>query len=217
MEIYLKQFEENYFGYDLIVENEAVTLGEYVDALNDFQNSTMAECRGCDGCCYERIPLTIADFELARPLTAKLCGKAETDVTLVDWLTAVAEIHVADGAIDIVLKRNADLSCYFLNQERQECREHLYRSLVCQTHCCLPKSEIAIDIRGDIINAGEDELCRQLLQTADHPWQELLKDCHLEDYPVSGFSEVLPKDWRQINLKKIISDENWQILTQKER
>lgn len=213
MEVFLKEFDENYFGYDLKINNQDVTLGEYVDALNAFQDNTMAECRGCDGCCYERIPLTIADFHLAKPMVAEICQKAENEVTLVDWLDAVAEIHVDGGAIDIILKRNADFSCYFLNKDLQECSKHLYRSLVCRTHCCLPKSEIAIDIRGDIINAGEDELCRQLLKTADHPWQDLLKDCKLEDYAENGFSEYAPADWEKIPLKTIITEKNWQILT----
>ena len=215
MKIYLKEFAKNQFGYDLLLENAEETLGDYVDALNDFQNNTMAECRGCDGCCYERIPLTVADFALAKGLTAKLAAKTEAEVTLADWLRETAEIHLAGEAIDIVLKRNDDYSCYFLNKEKQECREHIYRSLVCQTHCCLPKSQIAIDIRGDIINAGEDELCRRLLSLNKNPWQDLLKECKIDDYPQSGFSEVEPQNWRNIPLKSIISPENWQILTEK--
>ena len=215
MKIYLKEFAKNQFGYDLLLENAEETLGDYVDALNDFQNRTMAECRGCDGCCYERIPLTIADFALAKGLAAKLAEKSEAEVTLVDWLQKTAEIHLEGEAIDIVLKRNSDYSCYFLNKEKQECREHIYRSLVCQTHCCLPKSQIAIDIRGDIINAGEDELCRRLLSISPNPWQDLLQNCQIEDYPQSGFSETEPENWRNIPLKSVISRENWQILTEK--
>ena len=215
MEVYLKEFAENQLGYDIFLNDPHATLGDYVDALNNFQNQTMAQCRGCDGCCYERIPLTIADFHLAKGLTAKLTAKKETEVTLVDWLSATAEIHLAGEAIDITLKRNSDYSCYFLNKDQKECREHLYRPLVCQTHCCIPKSQIAIDIRGDIINAGEDELCRQLLEIPDHPWRQLLQNCQKDDYPTSGFSQQTPENWRKIPLKTIISPENWQILTHK--
>lgn len=212
MEIFLTEFEDNYFGYDIKINNENVTLGEYVKALNEFQEKTMAECRGCDCCCYERIPLTVADFVLAKPLTAKICRKAEEDVTVTDWLMSVAEINVEGGAIDVVLKRNADFSCCFLNKNLGECSEHLYRSLVCRTHCCLPKSQIAIDIRGDIINAGEDELCRRLLNTPDNPFGGLLAECNIEDYAENGFSEYNPEDWEKIPLKSIITAENWQIL-----
>lgn len=216
MEVYLKEFEPGLFGYDLLAA-ATDTLGEYVDALNKFQEDTMADCRGCDGCCYERIPLTIADFHLAKSLVAKLLGKDPAEVTLIDWLQETAEIHVEAGAIDIVLKRNSDYSCYFLNKDLQECREHLCRPLVCRTHCCLPKSPIAIDIRGDIINAGEDELCRRLLQTPEHPWRQLLAVCRMEDYAENGFSRTAAADWQQIPLKSIISAENWQTLLNKER
>lgn len=216
MDVYLKEFEPGLFGYDLQAA-DTDTLGEYVDALNKFQDETMAECRGCDGCCYERIPLTIADFCLAKPLVARLTGKAEEDVTLIDWLQEVAEIYEDSGAIDIVLRRKADLSCHFLNQDLQECSEHLWRPLVCRTHCCLPKSPIAIDIRGDIINAGEDELCRQLLAIPDHPWRDLLSECRLEDYAESGFSHATGDGWQQIPLKSIISTENWENLLSKEK
>jgi Fe-S-cluster containining protein len=217
IEVYLKEFAENQYGYDIVLNDENATLGDYVDALNIFQDNTMADCRGCDGCCYERIPLTVADFWLAKGLTAKLKAKKAADVTLTDWLLAAAEVHLDGDAIDIVLKRNSDYSCYFLNKEKQECREHIYRSLVCRTHCCLPKSQIAIDIRGDIINAGEDELCRCLLKIPDHPWQQLLAKCLPEDYPESGFSQFAPEDWRNIPLKSVISPENWQILIGKEK
>ena len=216
MKVYLKEFEPGLFGYDLLAA-DTDTLGEYVDALNNFQDETMADCRGCDGCCYERIPLTIADFHLAKPLVARLRGKDESEVTLTDWLQEAAEIHVDSGAIDIVLRRKADYSCHFLNQDLQECSEHLWRPLVCRTHCCLPKSPIAIDIRGDIINAGEDELCRRLLADPHHPWQELLAECRLQDYAENGFSHTTAENWRQIPLKTIISPENWQILLSKEK
>lgn len=210
MRFYLQEFEDDQFGYYLVAD-PADTLGDYVDEITRFMDEMMTECRGCDGCCFERIPLTIADFYIAKPLIARLTGKALEDVTITDWLQEVAEIHVEPcGSIDIVLKRNEDDSCRFLNTDKQECSEHLWRPLVCRTHYCLSKALSAIDMRGDIINAGEDELCRQLLTTPNHPWQELLAECRLEDYAENGFSHVNRENWRDIPLESIVSAENWQ-------
>lgn len=204
MKIYLREFAPGQYGYDLELENDSVTLGEYVAALDTFQAETMVDCRGCDACCYERIPLTIADFALARPLVAEQLQKTEAEVTLTDWLTAMAEVRLLEnGAIDIILKRQTDYGCQFLNRDKQECAVHPFRPLVCRTHCCLPKSEEAIALRSDIINAGEDELCRRLLALPQHPWQQLLADCRREDYPASGFSQTAAADWRQIPLNTV--------------
>ncbi len=219
IEIYLQEFADGRFGYGLRLLDESATLGDYVQALNDWQSRTMADCRGCDACCYERIPLTIADFALARPLIARRLNKTEAAVSLRDWLEQVAEGRQhADGALDITLKRQADGACGFLDQERAECREHLYRSLVCQTHCCLPKTLLADELRAAIINAGEDELCRRLLQLPDRA--ELLPpgaDCRAEDYPRSGFAAIEPENWQNLRLSAILEPEIWQRLHKSQR
>ncbi len=210
MKFYLKEFTPGQYGYDLEAGDGSATLGDYVEALDAFQEATMADCRGCDACCYERIPLTIADFAIARPWVAERLQTTEDAVTLTHWLTAMADIRLLEnGAIDIILKRQADYGCHFLNRDKQECAVHPYRPLVCRTHCCLPKSEAAIALRSDIINAGEDELCRQLLALPEHPWQQLLTGCRREDYPASGFSQAAATDWRQIPLKTISDDTHW--------
>ena len=159
----------------------------------------------------ERVPLTIADFANARELAAATLGKAAEDVTIAEWISTCAICDLFDdGAVDIVFKRSMDGACFFLNRELGECRAHKHRSLVCQTHCCLPKTELAERLRAEAINCGEDELVRRLLMSEDCP--EHLAECRVEDYAENGFSAVNPEDWRGIPLKTIVSDELWQLL-----
>ncbi len=52
-------------AYDLAVLQPEATVGDYLAGLEDFQAATLADCKGCDGCCHERAPLTIADWQLS--------------------------------------------------------------------------------------------------------------------------------------------------------
>jgi len=211
IDVFMHRFDESSVGYDLRILSEDVTLGDYVDALNEWQDETLAICRGCEACCFERIPLTLADFANARELAAATLGKAAEDVTIAEWISTCAICDLFDdGAVDIVFKRSMDGACFFLNRELGECRAHKHRSLVCQTHCCLPKTELAERLRAEAINCGEDELVRRLLMSEDCP--EHLAECRVEDYAENGFSAVNPEDWRGIPLKTVVSDELWQLL-----
>ena len=48
-------------GYDIEITHINATIQDYLDGLNHFQENYVESCKGCDGCCYERIPLTSID------------------------------------------------------------------------------------------------------------------------------------------------------------
>jgi hypothetical protein len=57
IEISLSEFPKAGFGYDVKITDENATIADYVAALDEFQTKYVADCRGCDGCCWERVPL----------------------------------------------------------------------------------------------------------------------------------------------------------------
>lgn len=196
-------------AYDVEICQPQATVGDYLQALEEFQTQTLADCKGCDGCCHERAPLTIADWQLSGEYQ-------DDDGALAAWLESWAELHFCGPAIDLTLPRTAEGACRFLDQQQKCCTIHSQRSFTCRSHCCLPKTERAEALRAALINAGEDELVRRLLQMADNPsqpWREKLADCRLEDYSANAFSALSPADWRQACLKDLLPAELWTQLT----
>lgn len=204
IKVFLKEFDFAGFGYDVEVDSDDVTVGDYMDALNNFQNTTMADCRGCDGCCHERVPLIYGDYFLA--------GGGENSETLGEWLNRVSMLNYDGGAVDIMLHRRGDSSCSFLDVEKKECTDHLHRTFVCQTHCCLPKSQRALNLRGEIVNAGEDELVRRLLAEISEGktdlWQDELGTANIADYAPNQFTTAC-ENWQNVKLKDLLSAEVW--------
>jgi Fe-S-cluster containining protein len=207
--VFLQEFEETQlgdkqWGYDVQIIDQDATVGEYIKALDDFQARVMADCFGCDGCCHERVPLTCADYFLANP---------QRDKTLAEWLAETAELNFFGEAIDLTLRRTESGACHLLDEERKCCALHQYRTLTCRSHCCLPKSERAFNLRAAIINAGEDELVRQLLSAKEQPWSERLSGCNIEDYAENEFSRLPGDRWQDVILKNLVDPKLWQELT----
>ena len=193
-------------AYDVQILQPEATVGDYLQALVDFQAETLADCKGCDGCCHERAPLTIADWQLSQNQ-----GAAD-DAAWVDWLQKWAELHFYGQAIDLTLPRTPDGACRFLDEQQKCCTVHTQRSFTCRTHCCLPKTERAEALRAALINAGEDELVRRLLQippAAGQPWSDRLAGCKLEDYAPNAFSGLSSADWAQARLQDLLENELW--------
>ena len=211
--IFLREYPEAGFGYDVEILSETATVGDYVAALDAFQSSTMADCRGCDGCCHERVPLTYADYFLGRGYLAQQQQTQPEAISLAAWLQAVATPQRLGEALDLVLNRQENGACQFLRIDQKECCCHPYRTLACRTHCCLPKSPRALDLRSAIINAGEDELCWQLLTLPEPPWPQLLQGACAADYQDNGFHPYTGADWQQVPLHSLVENSLWGKLT----
>lgn len=197
-------------GYDVQVLAAEATIGDYLAELEAFQAETLADCKGCDGCCQERAPLTFYDLSLAHTAPAELAH----------WLAAWGEPGFFGPALDIRLRRltegPAQGCCQFLDSRERCCRIHERRSFTCRTHCCLPKSERAEELRAALINAGEDELIRRLLALpeAERPWPEQLAACQIADYPASALSGIGFDAWPGVRLLDMLNKELWQKLCQ---
>lgn len=202
-------------AYDVQILNSQATVGDYLQALEEFQAQTLADCKGCDGCCHERAPLTIADWQLSRPPENQNLSEP-ADADLAAWLQEWAELHFFGQAIDLRLPRRPNGACRFLEQEQKCCTRHRQRSFTCRTHCCLPKTERAEALRAILINAGEDALVRRLLQMPAEiqPWAERLAGCRPEDYAPNAFCRLPMAEWRQAKLQELLPEAEWARLYQ---
>ena len=189
-------------AYDVEVLRPEATVGDYLTGLEEFQAATLADCKGCDGCCHERAPLTIADWQLSGQSGPLADGLAA-------WLQDWAELSFWGPAADLTLRRTADGSCQFLDVGQKCCTVHPWRSFTCRSHCCLPKTERAEQLRAALINAGEDELVRQLLSLPQPPWAERLAKCSLADYAPNAFSDLPAAEWAQAKLQDLAGPQLW--------
>ena len=71
-------------------------------------------------------------------------------------------------------------------------------------------------MRAALINAGEDELVRRLLQmpAAVQPWSSQLAACKLEDYAANAFSRLPINAWRQARIKDLLDKADWELIYQ---
>ncbi len=200
-------------AYDVQILTPQASVGDYLQAIEDFQAQTLADCKGCDGCCHERAPLTIADWQLAQNTHS---DAEPTEQELADWLLEWAELHFCGPAVDLTLKRTPAGTCNFLHEQQKYCTRHQQRSFTCRTHCCLPKTERAEALRAALINAGEDELVRRLLQmpAAVQPWSSQLASCKLEDYAANAFSRLPINAWRQARIQDLLDKADWELIYQ---
>lgn len=211
--VFLTEFAGGLFGYDVQIIDEASTVGDYLDAVEDFQAQTLADCYGCDGCCHERVPLTLADLYFSAYYQAG--GRS-----IAAWLAeTAAALEFFGEAVDLQLARRADGACALLDAAAKCCSAHGCRTFACRSHCCLPKSERAEELRAAIINGGEDELVRRLLaelqqtgQTDYLPGQNRLAAVAAADYAANGFSPLPGEDWRQARLRQMVDGGLWQRL-----
>lgn len=154
-------------GYEIGVVDVRATVGDYLEALEEFLATAHLDkrlnagrgCLGCGSCCRGRIPLTSIDyFHLVRYLTG---GDA------VSFFRRFAWVAVNGRVVDITLRRDAAGRCIFLDTAKKTCRIYQVRPLVCRTFTCAPAGRRALKLRSIIINTGEDELVRVWLAACD--------------------------------------------------
>jgi Fe-S-cluster containining protein len=157
VKVFLKELDKGSWGYDVQILETDATVKDYLDSLNQFQEDKVAPCLGCSGCCWERAPLTAPDiFQFGNHLFA---GRS-TDQPIRRFLEAYGLVYAEEGVVDIIIRRDSDNACIFLDKVQQCCKQHSIRSFVCQSYICLPTSQRAAALREQIVNAGENELIR---------------------------------------------------------
>lgn len=151
-------------GYDIKLADREVTVGEYLETMNDFIESGQVErlwprgrheCRGCDLCCHEPLPVTSVDVY-------NICQATGTDAREVFrylWVEA------RGNNIDITLRRGDEENCVFLNPATGTCSIYKYRPFTCQTYICCQTSARVELLRSRVVNLGMDELIRSSIQT----------------------------------------------------
>ncbi len=196
--IILTEFPGLGIGYDVEILAEDASVGHYLEALDRWQQTFLAECKGCDGCCRERAPLTLPDF-------FNYQGHFPQALEIGHWLAWCGQVSVLpDGVLDILLKRGENGACFFLQEEEKYCVAHPYRPLVCHTHVCLPKSGRADELRRTLINLGEDALAAAWLAVSEAP-----AGVDPADYPLMP---QLSKPWGAVLLSELLPDEIWRAL-----
>ena len=193
-------------GYDIQILNREATVNDYLDALAAFCGAILVDCRGCDGCCHERAPMTAIDAEWLVALLP--AGKPRYPYHAV--VSAFGQCIVGpDGAVDIILNRRQG-ACVFLHPTGKFCRIHSRRPFVCRSHFCLPHSERAEALRGAVVNAGEDSLVRLLLEEESRGAPPILSGVQARDYPLNATWEK--HSYAKIRLQEICNPLLWQEL-----
>jgi len=205
-------------GYDLQVLSDQASAADYLAALNQFQDDYVAPCKGCDNCCWERIPLTSLDVQvyLAEPRVRQELDPALPALTA--FVHRFGHAHGEGPVLDISLRQEADCACVWLDRQNQCCRLHQARSLVCQSFICLPHSQRAGQLRDTLLNVGEDQLVHEYLLEADSLGQAPLlhsaRDARpqLADYPATPYAGKT--GYSQLLLKDVVPPDLWEKLRQ---
>lgn len=191
----LVDFPDLGLGYDIEILAKDATAGDYIAALDAWQAQYLAQCKGCDGCCRERAPLTLPDFYPYQALFPQA-----SDVF--SWLTWCGQVvKLPNGAVDILLKREKSGACTFLVEDEKICREHAVRSLVCHTHICLPKSGRADALRTYLVNRGEDALVAAWLAAGGDA-----KGVDTNAYPLLTDFQ---RPWENVILQEVLPPDLW--------
>ncbi|AEG59867.1 YkgJ family cysteine cluster protein [Desulforamulus ruminis] len=204
--------------YDVRVLTEEATVQDYLDAINLFiDKNTSAPCRGCDECCWERIPLTSVDvLSYIQRLGSQL--GLEKNWPLLDFLKRYAYIYVEGQVVDISLGYTLEGACQFLNRDQRICTGYTARSLVCQSYICMESTERAQELRSQLVNQGMDEMVRLwLIQSRRRGGKLYMHEAHkacpqLADYPVNAFSGK--ESYSQVLLKDVCDPILWNELNQ---
>ena len=193
-------------GYDLKITHPKASLQDYLETLDNFAIANLAPCLGCDGCCHERAPLTVWDiYALSSllPQSAYPCHQVVKAFALVKT--------AAEGWTDISLNRTGG-NCIFLEADLKKCTNHPKRPFVCRSHYCIPQSPLALGLRTQIVNKGEDLLVAQLLKEAEDGAEGILPPyIKKTDYPKPQNEQIFAA-YGDILLKDICQDDLWQAL-----
>lgn len=210
-------------GYDVQVNDDYASVQDYLDALNDGigrlsltrARNSVDFCAGCDLCCSERAPLTWIDVVNLN----MLLNDGQPISNLQDLLGKISYIAIDGPVIDIMLRREQDNRCIFLNKEKKTCSIYQHRPLVCQAFICAPSSYRASWVWEEIVNKGEDELVRKwLLECRSQGRKPVYNRGNNVSYrfsdwkpnPFSGkdsYGEIMIKDLCPPRLWKLLRDE----------
>lgn len=120
-------------------------------------------------------------------------------------------VTVWGRAVDITLRRHDDGTCVFLDTAKGLCLNYGQRPLVCRTYFCCPTTKRARLLREAIVNRGQDELVRLILQEtgADKfPVNEAdAPDLRPADWPRNAFTGR--RDYSEVLLKEVLSPKLW--------
>lgn len=226
-----EEFENGGLGYtvsifdDVIPEADAcmdISVQDYLDALNEAilsqdlfrsRGEGTELCQGCDVCCGERMPLTAIDLRgLAQsPMvreSLEVDFEAAPEEALIKMVRRFCRIYVKGGTVDISLRLEEDGKCPFLNRQTKTCSVYDFRPFVCQAYICCPASKEALELRQAVVNAGEDELVRLVLNYAAQASMDLWYDeadapsVNFEDWQPGPFSGK--ESYEQVMLKDIL-------------
>ncbi len=220
--IYSKKFN-NAAGYDLRVGDQTATVQDYLDAVNAFiddeklvRGENLSVCKGCDGCCRERIPLTYIDVLHMQQSAAIQAASTGGQLSLAGLLAKFAYVYVQGPIVDISFGCRINGACIWLDEGTGCCQNYAWRPLVCQSFICIPNSGKAKALRSVIINQGMDELVRQAILAAGATGSPLIMHeadepaiC-LADWPENPFSGKTA--YSQVLLRDLCPVDLWQAL-----
>jgi Fe-S-cluster containining protein len=227
LQIALIRFGEG-VGYDVRVISPRATVSDFgevmekvatEDRIARLRNPGKDSCLGCPRCCRERIPLTSIDAlrlgtgeGRAGPRSAGVTPAARR--TLLAAVRRYGWVRVWGRAVDISLRLQEDGYCVFLDRQRARCRIYPWRPLACRTYICAPCSSRVMQVRQLVINRGQDELVRLILEEAGvsgFPVNEADDfDVRPEDWRVNGFTGKL--DYGEVRLRDLVSARMWRAL-----
>lgn len=226
-----EEFENRCLGYtvslieEVLPEADACTdisVQDYLDSLNEAilakelfrsRGKGTKSCQGCDVCCGERMPLTAIDLRVLA-LSPKVRESLKVDFdaapeeALMKMVKRFCYIYVKGDTVDISLRLEEDGKCPFLNRQTKTCSVYNFRPFVCQAYICCPVSNEALELRRAVVNAGEDELVRLVLNYAAQASMGLWYD--EADAPSVNFGDWQPgpfsgkESYQQVILKDIL-------------
>lgn len=203
-------------GLDIQVLNEEATVFDFCEAVDEFiLNSQISRlrsnadcCEGCDVCCGERMPLTVVDI-------LQLKEALEPQLSVGDFLNKYCYVAVSGRVIDILLRRDQEEKCIFLNKQENKCSNYQLRPLVCRIYICTALSGRAERLRQELVNSGEDELVRlwvNCLQQGEVSFNEADDpDIRPEDWPENAWTNKI--SYKDIRLSEILSPDLWNELS----
>jgi Fe-S-cluster containining protein len=190
--------------YDLEVLDPAATVADYEQTVSGILAAPEAKkrhsehCVACSICCGGRLPLTVVDLYRLK------MGGLGMALPLNGWAAAYGLVQQQDGCVDITLRLDEHETCALWNREDGLCSVYESRPLICRTYICAPLSWRASELRGQIVNAGEDELVRMLG----------LADGNGRTEKTQPFAGVL--DYGGVLLRDVCSDRLWHSLTRQD-
>lgn len=203
-------------GYEVSIRGSGAVLWDYARAMEAFIDKNeyrrlraeTDQCKGCDVCCRERAPLTAVDLRVLKE-------QAGQDLDWRAFFQRYTTVCVFAGAVDIVLARDGDDNCIFLDSGKGLCRVYPYRPLVCRTYICARASSAAQLFRSSVVNGGEDAAVRLwYAQTAEGGL--VVHEC--DDFD-PGSLEIPPEGawsagegYGHIFIREVISEELWKRL-----